>query len=241
MAKRARRRQMTRCQVAEKLPRRLTSIILRGIRSSDDPYSDAAWFACVGGYGSGKSSSYGWTKKVKVDRSMRPGDKQDAQRSEADAELERETRQGRKFSLGDAIGRLAGPGVMKGASPVARMQQAEIEIGTWLRNHLLDAGGSLEIVLHRNVKASELLLNNFDQPLVVLGGYCQRVLDSDYLLEELVRAADTEWGRLMGERPHFEKKGAPLHPDDPYTVESVRNALSKLLKQLAMDTRCKHS
>ena len=65
--------------------------------------------------------------------------------------------------------------------------------------------------------------------------YCQRVLDSDYHLEELVRAADTEWECLMGERPCLEKKGAPLHPDDPYTVESVRKALSELLKQLAMD------
>ncbi|OAI48716.1 hypothetical protein AYO43_11085 [Nitrospira sp. SCGC AG-212-E16] len=166
-----------------------------------------------------------------------PSDKQDAQRSEADAELEREIRQGRKFNLGEAIGRSAGPGVMKGESPVPRMQQAEIEIEAWLRSHLLDAGGALKIILHRNVKASDLLLNNFDQPLVVLAGYCQRVLDSDYLLEELVRDADTEWGRLMGERPYFEEKGAPLHPDDPYTAESVRNALSDLLKQLAMNKR----
>jgi hypothetical protein len=38
----------------------------------------------------------------------------------------------------------------------------------------------------------------------------------------------------MGERPYFEKVGCPHHPDDPYTVESVRNALSGLLKQLAV-------
>jgi hypothetical protein len=161
-----------------------------------------------------------------------PSGKQDAQVSGADAEGE--ICQGRQFTHEEAIGRLAGPGAMKGESPVARMQQAEIEIGTWLRNHLLDAGGALKIVLHRNVKTSDLLLNNFDQPLVVLADYCQRVFDSDYLLEELARAADTEWGRLMGERPYFEEKGAPLHPDDPYTAESVRNALSDLLKQLAM-------
>ncbi len=51
---------------------------------------------------------------------------EDPQRSEADAELEREIRKGRKFTLEEAIGRLAGPGAMKGESPVARMQQAEI-------------------------------------------------------------------------------------------------------------------
>ena len=162
-------------------------------------------------------------------------DHQDTQRSEADAELEREIREGRKFALEEAIGRLAGPGAMKGESPVARMQQAEIEIESWLRSHLTDAGASLEVVLHRRIKGSELLLNNFDQPLVVLANYCQRVLSSDYLLKEVVRDADVEWGRVMGERPYFEKEGSPRNPEDPYTADSVRNALSELLKQLTVD------
>jgi hypothetical protein len=160
-------------------------------------------------------------------------DNQDSPRSKADAELEREILKERKFTLAEAIGRLAGPGAMKGASPIPRMQQAEIEIESWLRRHLADAGGTLQGVLYRQVKGSELLLNNFDQPLVVLAGYCQRILDSDYLLEELVRDADVEWGRVMGERPYFEREGSP-HPDDPYTVESVRNALTELLEQLAV-------
>ena len=88
-------------------------------------------------------------------------------------------------------------------------------------------------MLHRVVKASELLLKNYDRPLVVLAGCCQRILDSDYLLEELVRDADIEWGRVMDERPYFVKEGSPRHPDDPYTGESVRLALSGLLEQLA--------
>jgi len=160
-------------------------------------------------------------------------DKQDRPRSEADAELEREILKERKFTLAEAIGRLAGPGAMKGISPIPRMQQAEIEIESCLRNHLADAAGTLQVVLHRNVKGSELLLNNFEQPLVVLAAWCQRVLDSDYLLEELVRDADVEWGRVMGERPFFEQKGSSPHPEDPYTIESVRNALTGLLEQLA--------
>ena len=142
-------------------------------------------------------------------------DNQNSKRSEADAELEREIREGRKFTLEEAIGRLAGPGAMKGESPVTRMQQAEIEIGSWLRSHLADAGGSLEVVLHRRVKGSELLLNNFDEPLVVLASYCQQVLSSDYLLKELVRDADVEWGRVMGERPYFEKEGSSAPPRRP--------------------------
>ena len=161
-------------------------------------------------------------------------DKQDTPRSEADAELEREIPKDRKFTLAEAIGRLAGPGAMKGESPVTRMQQAEVEIESWLESHLADAGGALRVVLHRHVKGSELLLNNLDQPLLVLASYCQRVLDSDYRLRELVGDADIEWRRVMGERPYFEKEGSPRHPDDPYTVESVRNALSGLFEQLAM-------
>jgi hypothetical protein len=53
---------------------------------------------------------------------------QDTPRSEADAALEREILKERKFTLAEAIGRLAGPGAMKGESPVPRMRQAEIEI-----------------------------------------------------------------------------------------------------------------
>jgi hypothetical protein len=160
-------------------------------------------------------------------------DKQE--RSEADAELQREILEGRKFTLEEAVARMVGPGGMKGESPATRLQQAYAELRTWLRGHLADGGGALEVVLHRRVAGSELLLNNLDQPLVVLAGYCQRVLDSDYHLEELVRDADIEWGRLMRERPYFEREGAPRHPDDPYTVESVRTVLSALVKDLAVE------
>jgi len=162
-------------------------------------------------------------------------DNQDPQRSDADAELEREIRDGRKFTLEEAIGRLAGPRGLKGESPITRMRQAEFAIESCLRSHLADMGGPLEVVLLRYLKGSELLLHNFEQPMAVLASYCQRVLDSDYLLKELVRDADVEWGRVMQERPYFEKEGSPHHPDDPYTVESVRKALSNLLERLAVD------
>jgi hypothetical protein len=162
------------------------------------------------------------------------------QRSEADADLEREIRDGRKFTLEEAVARMVGPGGMKGESPVARMRQAEVEIGAWLRSHLVDAGGALEVVLLRRIKQSELLLNKFDQPLVVLASYCHQVVDSQCLLEELVRDTDVEWGRLMGERPFFEKAGVSRHPDDPYTVASVRNSLSDLIEKLAIDGDVQH-
>lgn len=163
-------------------------------------------------------------------------DDQTGPRSQADAELEREIRAGRKFSLAEAIGRLAGPGIMKGVSPVARQEQAEAAIADFLDRHLPSAAGALAVVLLRHVRQSELLLANPDQPLVVLAASVQRVLDSDYRLAELVREADVEWGRVYGERPFFQKEGSPPHADDPYTPVSVRRSLSQLLDTLAAES-----
>ena len=157
------------------------------------------------------------------------GDKRQAQ---ADEEIEREIRQARKFTAKEAMARMAGPGAMKGASPVSPVQQAETEIGTWLANNIDDPPGALKIVLHRNLKGSELLLERLDRPLAALAVYCESVLDADYLLQEIVREADVEWGRAMDERPHFERAGAAPDPDDPYRIEAVRKTLSDALTKL---------
>ena len=150
--------------------------------------------------------------------------------TEADADLQREIRAERKFTLAEAIGRMAGPGMMKGVSPVSGMEQAVAEIQSYLSRH---SEGGLPCAFLRHVKESELLLHGFRQPLVVLADCVQKVLNSEYLLKELVREADVEWGREFGERPYFEKDGCPPHPDDPYTLESVRAALTKLARALA--------
>lgn len=150
----------------------------------------------------------------------------------SDADLEREVREGRQFTLEEAIARLAGPGMLKGESPVGRLQQAEFEIESWLRTHVLDAGGTLVAVMHRRIKGSELLLNNFEQPLIVLASYCKDLLASDCQLDAVVREADVEWSRVMGERPYLQMPGAPQHPNDPYTADSVRRSISQILQQL---------
>ncbi|HJS09624.1 MAG TPA: hypothetical protein VJ809_18275 [Pirellulales bacterium] len=151
----------------------------------------------------------------------------------ADADLEREIRDGRKFTLAEAIGRLAGPGAMKGASPIARKKQAEAIIDAGLECQLTDAAGALREVLLRRICESELLDNHLDQPLAALAAYVQRALDSPYVLAELVREADIEWGRVFDVRPYFQKEGCPAHEDDPYTIETVQACLAKLLDNLA--------
>jgi hypothetical protein len=162
-------------------------------------------------------------------------DEEKKPRSKADEELEQEIRRNRKFTLEEAIGRMAGPGAMKGESPVSRLQQAEFQIGTWLRSQL--GGNELEVVLHRSVRQCELLLNQTDQPLAALAAYIQQILDSDYLLKEFVRNTDVEWGRTMGERPFFEREGSPAHESDPYSIESVRKTLLGLLQKLGADSK----
>lgn len=154
------------------------------------------------------------------------------QRPDADTEVEREVRQSRKFSPQEAMARMAGPGAMKGASPISEQQQAENEIATWLGSHLADVDGGLKAVLHRQLKGSRQLLENIDRPLAVLADHCRRIAASDELLSEVVREADVEWGRSMDERPHFNKPGVLAHPDDPYTPESVRALLAEMLKKL---------
>jgi hypothetical protein len=94
----------------------------------------------------------------------------------------------------------------------------------------------LPVVLLRHVKQSELLLHDMNEPLRVLSDYVGRLLQSPNLLKELVREADVEWGQALGERPYFQKEGHPPCEDDPYTFESVRADLSKLLESLRADT-----
>lgn len=151
--------------------------------------------------------------------------------SDADKELEREIRENRKFSLAEAIGRLAGPGAMKGVSPVPLKQQAEVELEEYIRQNLADSEGALKVVLIRCMKQSDILLGNFEQPLKALANGIRRILESDYLLQELVRETDAEWGRIFDERPFFELPGRPPHPDDPYTIEGVRAKLQAFLEQ----------
>ena len=156
-------------------------------------------------------------------------DKDSADRNE---QVERETRTNRKFSLNEAIGRIAGGDFMKGGSPVTRTRKAELEIDEYLRGHLVDSGGVLRRVLLRHLGES-LLNREDDQPLATLTEYIGRILTSEELLEKFVREADAEWGRVHNERPYFQMPGRPPHSDDPYTIDSVRLALFQLREQLA--------
>ena len=159
-------------------------------------------------------------------------EKPDSNSADSNTDIEREIRTNRKFSLSEAIGQIAGGDFMKGGTPVSRERQAELEIDDYLRRHLVDSGGVLRRVLLRHLGES-LIASDYTNPLATLAEYIPRVLTSDHLLEEFVREADVEWGRVHDERPHFQAPGRPSHPHDPYTVASVRLTLSQLRESLA--------
>src|SRR5262245_18203121 len=159
-----------------------------------------------------------------------PGSKSDD--SPTDKESEREIRKNRKFSIADAFGQIAGGDFMKGGTPVSRKRQAELAIEDYLRRHLDDSGGALRRVLLRNLGES-LIKRDYTEPLAALAAYIPTVLASEHHLEEVVREADVEWGRVHDERPHFQRPGRSPDSDDPYTLASVRLALSQLCERLA--------
>src|SRR5262245_65433796 len=99
----------------------------------------------------------------------------DATPAGEDQNLEREVRANRKFSLSEAIGRMGGGDLMKGASPVTRKRQVELAIEDYLRHHMTDAGGVLGGVLLRQVGES-LVRGDSDGPLAVQAEYLRHRL-----------------------------------------------------------------
>ena len=152
-----------------------------------------------------------------------------------DAEIEQDIRAHRKFTLAEAIGRMGGD-LLKGASPITGKRQAELAIEHYLRKQLPDAEGALLVVLQRRVKESEILMKNYEQPFEVLFRVIKSLLDSEERLRRFVGQVDTEWGRLYSERPYFEFEGRSPHPQDPYTLATVRAQLVGLLAKLNRST-----
>ena len=148
-----------------------------------------------------------------------------------DAEIEREIRANRTFSIAEAIGRNAGD-LMKGASPITRKQQAEFVIEQLIESSLNDEEGALAPELLRRVEASEVLLESYDDPRAALVQVTRDLLNSSDSLRRFVIKVDAQWGRIYLERPHFESDGRAPDRDDPYTRDSVRATLVAFLAEI---------
>lgn len=132
-----------------------------------------------------------------------------------------------------------------GGSPVPALEQLRLAALSLLHELLPDHDGALLKVLEQDLRQEEALFGPLTQQLVahtatlealrgglqgVLGAVAKRPLSSDEALAEFTRRVDAEWGQLFSERPRFQQVGQAAHPDDPYTHDSVRAALTQLVE-----------
>ena len=147
-------------------------------------------------------------------------------------DVQREIRARQKFSMAGAIGR-SGSGLMKGESPVSQQEQALAALTQWIDQQVSDPSGALKSILCRRVRSSNLLVaSHLQQPCNALREIIETILASDYGTQEFVRQVDVRWGELYQERPLFQRAGQAPDPEDEYTHESVRQALTLLLEKL---------
>lgn len=151
---------------------------------------------------------------------------------ERDRMIEEEARRGRKFTLADVIGR-EGASFFDGESPVPMLARATAGLCMFVEKEVEDSSGALHAVLQRWIRTSDTIVaDHFDDPLDALEIILDQMLSSDARLQEVVRRVDAEWGRIMLERPHFQKPGQPPHPDDEHTHANVRAELEGLREKL---------
>lgn len=142
-------------------------------------------------------------------------------------DIEKEIRDRRKFSMEDAISDKM-KGMFKNASVIPKLKTVQLEIQQLIKKNIPDNFGAIHRVLMRRVKNSnDIVHKHFDKPHMALKEIIEHILERDTRLYEFVRAVDQYYGEAYGERPHFQMPGKPAHPDDNYTHESVREALTK--------------
>lgn len=146
--------------------------------------------------------------------------------------FQQQLRRGQRFTLADVIGREGG-GYMKDASPVPRTKRAAVAVNRLLGDHLDDVSGCARQVLEASVIDDLATLErHLAAPVGAILERVDRLLANEEALRGFVRRVDTEWGRMMVERPHFERPGRPPHPEDEYTWASVRRTLEVLVQRL---------
>jgi hypothetical protein len=155
--------------------------------------------------------------------------KQIEHQDEGDRALQREIRQGRSFSLADAIGR-EGRDFLKGYSPVPRLVQARRTIIVFISRQLDDRSGALQAVLITWVESDDAAVSqHIEAPLQALVTILNSILSTPITLHELTRQVSVKWGQMSDEQPYFQTPGQPAHPQAEYSHESVADKLAHLL------------
>jgi len=146
--------------------------------------------------------------------------------------IQQEILASREFSLAEVIGREGGS-FLKGESPIPKLLQAKAEINLFIDRNLTDSSGALKAVLQTLVANDEARVSrHLGSPLDALREFLEVLIHNQQLLYEFVKQIDVQWGKLFGERPHFQQPGQAPHPEDEYTHESVHQQIVKLLEIL---------
>lgn len=170
-------------------------------------------------------------KSTAVTSAKRETTNQQQSGSEFGDELQREIRQGRKFSLAEAIGREGGS-FMKGESAIPRPVRAANTIKQFLDSQLIDPSSAFATTLFSWTTADVRVSRQLDTPLVALAQIIESLLNEPTTFYEFFRQVAIAQSNLTGDRPHFQPPGQPPHPDADYTHESIRKQLSELAEEL---------
>lgn len=159
-------------------------------------------------------------------------DEPEAEDLARDRELFMEALSGREFTLSDVIAQ-AGGDFLKGESPVPKLVQIKNELKLFISQNLQDLSGSLQAVLQLFIdQADEAISRHIEHPLLVLQELVEHILNQPEVFYELVKQVDCKYGQMYGDRPYFQHPGAPAHPDDEYSHESVRVQLTDFLARI---------
>lgn len=147
------------------------------------------------------------------------------------ADLQREIRLGRKFSLSEAIGR-EGSGFLKGSqAAVPRPLRAQAAIYHWLEQHQNDPHGALLPCLKAWIKDDVRIGKYLDAPLLALRLIVSDIVASPEILYEFSRQVAIEWGHINGERPLFQRPNTDAHADAVYSHDYIQALLAQLISQ----------
>ena len=145
-------------------------------------------------------------------------------------EIQTEIRQGRKFSVAEAIGREGGS-FLRSSEAIPRPLRAIAQLNQFLDRHLHDSEGALKPTLQRWLQGDERFSQNLDLPLLVMSEVLVELAQPP-VLYEFARQVNVHWGQIYGDRPYFQLPGQPAHSEAAYSHESIQAALNQVQAQL---------
>lgn len=155
-----------------------------------------------------------------------------SEKKKLDDEIEKQAKLNRKFNIDDAMSEMMGGSL--GESPVAKLEQVEMELSQLIDEDLNDVYGSLKITLKKVVVNSESIVAEYlDEPMLALHKILNNILDKDQSLYDFVKRVDSEYGRMYQEKPMFQKAGEAAKSGDVYTHESVKESLLEFKGKLS--------